>query len=56
MKKFFFDTADIKTIETYWKVFKTEIPSSSMAGVTTNHNAFKKIGLNSLQEWKNRTI
>ena len=49
---FFFDTADIDYIKKLWKRFSKDIPSNLVAGITTNPNAFSKINLNNLSEWK----
>lgn len=49
---FFFDTADIDYIKKLWKRFSKVIPSDLVAGITTNPNAFSKINLTNLSEWK----
>jgi transaldolase len=52
---FFFDTADIAYIKKLWKKMSKDIPSDLVAGITTNPNAFSKINLNDLSDWKSTT-
>lgn len=53
--RFFFDTADVQYIEKLWNRIGTEIPSNAVLGVTTNPNAFYKVGATSLYQWELRT-
>jgi transaldolase len=55
-KKFFFDTADDGAIKKIWERLKHFQPQYLVAGITTNPNAFAKVNLNTIPEWRERTI
>jgi len=52
MFDFFFDTADISYIRDLWKKLDSIIDPTHIRGVTTNPNAFNKIDMNSIGEWR----
>jgi hypothetical protein len=51
MKDFFIDTADVNYIRELWSKIKDKVEPSNVRGITTNPNAFFKIGKLSLAEW-----
>ena len=53
---FFFDTADVEYIRQTWSKIKHCVNPKSVAGITTNPNAFHKIGATSIQQWKKKTL
>jgi hypothetical protein len=53
--KFFFDTADTNYIKKVWEKFQHFTDGKSVCGITTNPNAFHKVGLLKLQEWYDKT-
>jgi transaldolase len=55
MKKFFFDTANIEFIRKTWAELSPSVDRTLVAGITTNPNAFFKIGKLKLQEWFDHT-
>ncbi len=55
MKKFFFDTANIEFIRKTWAELSPNVDRTLVAGITTNPNAFFKIGKLQLQEWFDHT-
>jgi hypothetical protein len=50
-REFFFDTADVSYIRAAWEVIKDKVDPKTMRGITTNPNAFFKIGKLKLAEW-----
>lgn len=53
---FFFDTADVEYIRQTWSKLESRITPNSVAGITTNPNAFHKIEANTIQNWKDKTL
>lgn len=53
---FFFDTADTEYVKQLWEKLKDEIDPKSVAGITTNPNAFHKIEANTIKQWKDKTL
>jgi transaldolase len=51
MSCFFFDTANTNFIESTWDKLSNYINPKSVVGVTTNPNAFAKVGATKLEEW-----
>ena len=51
--KFFFDTADKSYLDNLWNKLSASVDKESVAGITTNPNAFAKINANDLETWKN---
>ena len=47
---FFFDTADLDSIERTWEKLSKTTPASAIAGITTNPNALNKVDCKSLKE------
>jgi transaldolase len=52
MFDFFFDTADIDYIKTLWPKMPEEFSHDNIRGITTNPNAFDKLGMTTLESWK----
>jgi hypothetical protein len=50
-KEFFFDTADVSYIRAAWEKIKDKVDRKSVVGITTNPNAFFKVGKLRLSEW-----
>lgn len=55
MKNFFFDTANIEFITNVWSKLNHHINKELVTGVTTNPNAFYKIGKLKIDEWFEHT-
>jgi transaldolase len=55
MRQFFLDTANVDFIENYVEKTRGMYNRKQIVGVTTNPNAFYKVGLNKLSEWIERT-
>ena len=55
MKKFFFDTANVEFIRETWSQLSPHVDRHLVVGITTNPNAFFKIGKLKLQEWFDHT-
>jgi len=55
MRQFFLDTANVDFIEDYVEKTRGMYNRKQIVGVTTNPNAFYKVGLNRLSEWFERT-
>lgn len=53
MKEFFFDTADTEFIRNTWKKIENRVDKKLVRGITTNPNAFFKMGKFRLTEWLN---
>lgn len=53
--RFFFDTADTEYIKKIWAKLQYFVDPNDVVGITTNPNAFHKIGLLRLQEWFDKT-
>ena len=53
---FFFDTADTEYVKQLWEKLKGQIDPKSVAGITTNPNAFHKIEAGTIKEWKDKTL
>lgn len=51
----FFDTADVEYIKKIWSKLQYHVAPEDVVGITTNPNAFHKIGLLKLQEWLDKT-
>ena len=51
MKNFFFDTANINFIKDAWLKLEKHVDKQNVMGITTNPNAFYKIGKLKLNEW-----
>lgn len=50
-RDFFFDTADVSYIRAAWEKIKDKVDPKTVLGITTNPNAFFKIGKLQLSEW-----
>ena len=53
---FFFDTADTEYVKQLWEKLKGQIDPKSVAGITTNPNAFHKIEASTIKQWKDKTL
>lgn len=51
MKDFFIDTADVNYIRELWSKIKDKVDPKLVRGITTNPNAFFKLGKHRLIEW-----
>ena len=56
MKDFFFDTANLDFIKSTFDKYCNDLKPNLIRGVTTNPNAFQKIGLTKLDEWLSHAI
>ncbi|MDO8611181.1 MAG: transaldolase family protein, partial [bacterium] len=52
MKQFFFDTANIESINSIWSKLPKTLDPSNALGVTTNPNALNKIGITKVNQLK----
>lgn len=51
---FFIDTADTEAIKQIWNRLKDHVKIESLYGITTNPNAFHKLSLNKLNDWRDQ--
>ena len=56
MKQFFLDTANIESLKRILEKIEKDIDLKLILGITTNPNAFNKIGINRLEGWLDHSL